>query len=154
MQIHIPPLRVRGTDALLIAQALLDASTSNRHVEGITQAAADKLLCYGWPGNVRELSNCIERAVALARGDELTVDDLPDAIRAATYHPPQTESSNGAAPMTLMPLEDVERGHIEYVLDAVSGNKTLAAKILKLDRKTLYRKLRCYEVVEDTNTNP
>ncbi len=110
----------------------------------MTQAAADKLLSYRWPGNVRELSNCIERAVALSQSEQVTVEDLPDVIR-ETKSEPSSPASN-VAPVDLVPLEDIERSYILRVLDAVSGNKTLAAKILGLDRKTLYRKLRCYEV--------
>jgi two-component system response regulator HydG len=149
VRIHIPPLRARGTDALLIAQTLLErcASLSRRRVNGMTPAAADKLLSYRWPGNVRELSNCIERVVALSQSEQVTVQDLPEVIRETRAEP----SSPGAsvAPVDLVPLEDIERSYILRVLDAVSGNKTLAAKKLGLDRKTLYRKLRGYEVSED-----
>ena len=153
VRIHIPPLRARGNDTLLIAQALLEryAGLSQRQVDGMTQATADKLLSYAWPGNVRELSNCIERAVALCHGEKLTVEDLPDVIRAASTRAFATESTSGGPSIDLVPLEDVERSYIERVMGAVSGNKTLAAKILRLDRKTLYRKLRCYGVAEDAN---
>jgi two-component system response regulator HydG len=150
VRIHIPPLRARGSDALLIAQALLEraAAASRRRVNGMTRAAADKLLSYAWPGNVRELSNCIERAVALSTNEQLTVDDLPDTIRETKGEQPLVAS---IPPVDLVTLEDVERSYILRVMDAVSGNKTLAAKILGLDRKTLYRKLRCYEVTEEAS---
>ena len=149
VRVHLPPLRSRGNDVLLIAQALLErhAALSGRTVRGISSAVARKLLAYSWPGNVRELANCIERAVTLTRGDELVLDDLPDTVRSAA-----TEPTRGGG-VDLIPLDDVERAHILHVLQAVGGNKTLAAKILGLERKTLYRKLERYEV-EDGHHSP
>ena len=98
-------------------------------------------MAYAWPGNVRELRNVIERAVALTRFEKLAVDDLPEKIR-------DYRSSHmvigGNDPADLMPLEDVERRYILHVLEAVGGNKTNAARVLGLDRKTLYRKLQQY----------
>jgi DNA-binding NtrC family response regulator len=150
VRIHLPPLRARGNDVLLIAQTLLEryASLSGRKVSGLTKSAAQRLLAYPWPGNVRELSNCIERAVALTRNELLTVDDLPDSVR--DYQRGQIGAPGiESGPVDLVPLEDVERGYILRVLDAVGGNKTLASKILGLDRKTLYRKLERYQALGD-----
>ncbi len=145
VRVHLPPLRARGNDVLLIAQALLErhAALSGRAVHGISSAVAQKLLGYSWPGNVRELSNCIERAVTLTRGAELVIDDLPDVIRSSARDPVHQPG------VDLVPLDDIERAHILHVLHAVRGNKTLASKILGLDRKTLYRKLERYEVQGD-----
>jgi two-component system response regulator AtoC len=148
VRIHLPPLRARGNDVLLIAQTLLEryAQVSGRKVTGLTKAAAQRLLDYSWPGNVRELSNCIERAVALTRNEQLTVDDLPDTVR--DYQRPQIGTVGAeSGPVDLVPLEDVERAYILRVLDAVGRNKTLAAKVLGLDRKTLYRKLERYQAL-------
>jgi hypothetical protein len=89
------------------------------------------------PGNVRELRNCVERALALARYSEITVDDLPDKIRGYRPQPPQEGEE-------LLPLAEVERRHVVRVLEAARGNKKLAADILGLDRTTLYRKLERY----------
>ena len=94
-----------------------------------------------WPGNVRELRNCIERAVALTQFEELTVNDLPERIRA--YRPSHVVVA-GDDPSELVPLEEVERRYTLRVLESVQGNKTLAARILGLDRATLYRKLERY----------
>ncbi len=148
VRIHLPPLRARGGDVLLIAQTLLQryATASGRNVRGISRAAAEKLLSYPWPGNVRELSNSIERAVALTQNEELTLDDLPDGIR--NWKGASAALGQNAEPTDLLSLDDVERGHILRVLDAVAGNKTVAAKILGLDRKTLYRKLERYDVID------
>jgi two-component system response regulator HydG len=99
---------------------------------------AKRALCeHSWPGNVRELQNCVERAVALTRHEEILVEDLPERIRAHTRRP----ALESDAPCGLVSLAEVERRHIAHVLGAVGGNKTLAARILGLDRKTLYRKL-------------
>jgi two-component system response regulator HydG len=91
---------------------------------------------------VRELRNVIERAVALTRFDTLTVEDLPEKIR--DWRSSQV-FIGGEDPSELVPMEEVERRYIEHVVRSVDGNKTLAARILGLDRKTLYRKLRQYE---------
>jgi two-component system response regulator HydG len=137
---HVPPLRARGSDILLLAQHFLEryAIQSRRAVLGMTSAAADKLLTYPWPGNVRELQNCIERAVALAQFDQIGVDDLPEKIRDYKTQRINIESND---PAELLPMEEVERRYILKVLEAVGGNKTLAAQVLGFDRRTLYRKL-------------
>ncbi|MFO0631456.1 MAG: helix-turn-helix domain-containing protein [Nannocystaceae bacterium] len=109
-------------------------------MRGLSAIAAQRLCDYDWPGNVRELRNCIERAVALARGEELDVLDLPERVRAHE----STHVVIAADPSTLVPLDEVERRYITKVVEAVGGNKTMAARILGLDRKTLYRKLERY----------
>jgi len=97
------------------------------------------MLAYEWPGNVRELGNCIERAVALAHFEELQVEDLPDKIR--TQQTRRSTTMSGSNLPELLSLEEIERRHVLRVLEACDGNRTDAAKILDLDRKTLYRKL-------------
>jgi two-component system response regulator HydG len=145
VRIHVPPLRARGSDILLLAQHFLQRYQTGptQRVVGIKSAAADKLLSYPWPGNVRELQNCIERAVALAQFDQVGVDDLPERVREFKSSRIAIESSD---PTELLPMEEVERRYILRVLEAVGGNKTLAAQVLGFDRRTLYRKLeRCRE---------
>jgi two-component system response regulator HydG len=140
---HVPPLRARGSDILLLAQHFLQRIQANgpQRVVGLKSAAADKLLSYPWPGNVRELQNCIERAVALAQFDHIGTDDLPERIREFKTSRITIESND---PSELLPMEEVERRYILRVLEAVGGNKTLAAQVLGFDRRTLYRKLeRC-----------
>jgi two-component system response regulator HydG len=141
VRIDVPPLRSRGNDTLMLAQYFLEraAARSGRQVTRIGRLVAEKLTDYDWPGNVRELENCMERAVALARFDEITVDDLPEKVRQFQPTEFQNMSSN---PLELPSMEEVEERHIRRVLTAVGGNKTLAAKVLKLDRRTLYRKLK------------
>jgi two-component system response regulator HydG len=147
VRIHVPPLRVRGGDVLLLAQHYLGryACQGRAKVVGMTAAAAEKLLAYAWPGNVRELQNCLERAVALARLDQVGVDDLPEKIREFKSSRVVVESED---PSELLPMDEVERRYVLRVLDAVGGNKTMAARVLGFDRRTLYRKLDGYGVAE------
>jgi two-component system response regulator HydG len=141
VRIDVPPLRARGTDVLALAQHFVTrcAAATGKRVVGLSPAVAQCLLRYGWPGNVRELQNCIERAVVFARYEEVVVDDLPEAVRAAAHRPPD---GDGLSP--LLSLDEAERQHILRVVDAVGGNRTLAAQILNVDRKTLFRKLKRY----------
>ena len=118
---------------------------ARKQVLGMAQPVAEKLLAYSWPGNVRELRNVIERAVALTRFDQITVEDLPEKIR--DYRTPQV-ILGGADPGELAPLEEIDRRYILHVLESVGGNRTLAARTLGLDRKTLYRKLRQYGALD------
>jgi two-component system response regulator AtoC len=141
VHIQVPPLRTRENDALLLAQAFLQrAQAGSSRVVGIKSAAAERLAAYPWPGNVRELQNCMERAVALAQFDHIGVDDLPE--RVGQYKPSRVALSlEGADPSTFLPMDEVERRYIAQVLDALGGNKASAARILGMDRRTLYRKL-------------
>jgi two-component system response regulator HydG len=143
LRVEVPPLRARGADVLLLAQRFLErfADRAGKCVTGLSTPAAERLLAYTWPGNVRELENCLERAVALAEHEQVIVEDLPERIRDYRAGDVLIASHD---PTELVPLEAVERVYILRVLDAVGGNKTLAARILGLDRKTLYRKLERY----------
>ena len=148
IQIDLPPLRARGTDTLLLAQHFIDlyAARAKKRVQGLAGGAAEKLLAYNWPGNVRELRNVIERAVALTRLDNLTIEDLTEKVR--DFRGSQVVIG-GSDPAELAPLEEVERRYILHVLQCVQGNRSLAAKKLGLDRKTLYRKLRQYGALRE-----
>jgi DNA-binding NtrC family response regulator len=141
LRIEVPPLRARGSDVLLLAQLFLRecAARQGKQVVGLSHGAAERLLRYGWPGNVRELAICIERAVALTDHEQILVEDLPERIRAEGKGHVLVASDD---PSELVPLEIVEQRYIARVMESVGGNKTLAARILGLDRKTLYRKLR------------
>jgi DNA-binding NtrC family response regulator len=140
VRIDLPPLRNRGDDALSLAHEFVKraATRMNRPVRGISPAAASAIVEYAWPGNVRELQNAMERAVALTRYEELTVADLPIATeRTGTVRTPTGE---------LGALEDVERKHVIAVLEHVGWSRKRAATILKIDPKTLYRKLLAWGV--------
>jgi two-component system response regulator HydG len=140
VHIAVPPLRARQGDVLLLAHHFLTrhAERNGKPVVGLSPGAARKLSDYDWPGNVRELENCMERAVALTRLSEIPVDDLPEKVR-------QHQNTNlviaGNDPEEMITLEEVERRYVARVLAACSGNKTRAAQVLGLDRRTLYRRL-------------
>jgi DNA-binding NtrC family response regulator len=143
IELRIPPLRERREDILPIArQALADTARRMKlPVTGFTPAAADQLLRWGWPGNVRELQNVVERALVLAHGSRVEVEDLPDEVR----HSRSNFGAPGVAPASRT-LADVEREHILGVLDSVAGNRTKAAAILGIGPATLFRKLKGYRV--------
>ncbi|KYF93443.1 Fis family transcriptional regulator [Sorangium cellulosum] len=153
VHVDLPPLRSRGADVLLLAQRFLErfATLKERPIKGLSAPAAEKLVAYAWPGNVRELQNCIERAVALARFDQITVDDLPEKIR--TYRRSHVLVSSDD-PTELVPMEEVERRYILRVLEVVGGNKSQAAHILGFDRATLYRKLERYGLRAGRSSDP
>lgn len=143
VRIELPPLRARGSDVLLLAQAFVTtaAARMRRGVTGFMPDAAQKLLAYPWPGNVRELANAVESAVATTRYEQFTAVDLPAKIQ---DHAARHVLVAGTDPGDLVSLEEVERRYILRVLEAAGGNQTMAARILGLDRKTLYRKLQHY----------
>jgi DNA-binding NtrC family response regulator len=138
--IPVPPLRARAGDILLLAQYFLKriAARTNKPVQGISGPAARLLMDYDWPGNVRELENCMERAVALCRLDEITVDDLPSKVQ---EHQSSKIVITTESPGELITLDEMERRYVRQVLNAVGGNKTHAARILGIDRRSLYRRL-------------
>jgi two-component system, NtrC family, response regulator HydG len=138
IELRVPPLRDRRDDILPLARTFL-AEVSARvgsTVMGFTASAVNQLCRYDWPGNVRELKSAIERAVVLAQGSRIELEDLPEEV--VTARPPAP-----AAPR-LRPLADVEREHILSVLEASGGNKTKAALHLGIGTATLFRKLRAY----------
>ena len=139
VELRVPPLRERRDDVLALARIFVAdcAQRMRRKITGITPAAANQLLRYAWPGNVRELENAIERAVVLARGKRIDVDDLPEEVGHAI--------PSAYAPGDARPLEDVEREYILAVVRSNRGNKAAAAEQLKIGVATLYRKLRKYE---------
>jgi two-component system response regulator HydG len=148
--VDLPPLRDRAGDILLLAQHFLDRATraANKGALTFNPSAAEKLMAYAWPGNVRELENCVERAVALARFDQITVDDLPEKVRA--YRPDQLVVS-AEDRTSIVSLEELERRYVLQVLRVVGGNKSQAAQLLGLDRRTLYRKLDHYRATGEAD---
>jgi two-component system response regulator HydG len=136
--VTVPPLRDRREDIPLLAQHFLRrfAAKNHRELEGFTEAALARLIEYSWPGNVRELEHATERAVILGRGPLIDVGDLPETVS-------QTEPSARVIPIPLgMPLEEVEQRLVEETLRLTKGNKVLAAKLLGIASRTIYRKLK------------
>jgi DNA-binding NtrC family response regulator len=143
VKIEVPPLAARGRDVLLLAQRFIEESAdrASKKVRCLAPTAAEKLTSYTWPGNVRELRNCIERAVALTRHEEIQVDDLPESVK---KYQSETLSVLSDASSTLLPMAEVEQRYVTKILKLANGNKTAAARILGFDRRTLYRKLERY----------
>jgi len=136
--ITVPPLRERREDIRVLAQHFLRvyAAKNNRTLEGFTDDAVRRLEAYAWPGNVRELENVIERGVVLARGGLMDVADLPEEIAGATPLP------EGVLTVRIgTPLAEVEQRLLEETLRVTKGNKTLTAKLLGIDPRTVSRKL-------------
>ena len=148
IEIEVPPLRARGNDVLLLAHTFLQqfAEKSGKAVVGIAEPAATKLLDYDWPGNVRELRNVLERAVAMTQYDRVIVDDLPARVQQFTRNEVVFGSED---PSNLVSLAELEQRYIAHVLQMVGNNRTRAARLLGLDRKTLYRKLKAQESETD-----
>jgi two-component system response regulator HydG len=153
MRIVVPPLRVRGNDVLLLGQHFVKQYSvqSGKLVVGLSPAVAERLLAYDWPGNVRELSNCIERAVAYTRFEQISVDDIPEKIR--SYRGGNLMVP-GVGAMEMMSIEEVERRYILRVLEQLHGNKTAAAEVLGVDRRTLHRKLERYGESHEREVDP
>ena len=133
LHIHVPPLRERVADIPLLTEHFI----AGRRASPDAMAA---LTAYPWPGNVRELRNALERAFTLAPSPEIRAADLPPRIRGAAA----TAATVTEASRRNLSLRDVERAYILEVLRQNGGNKSRAAEILGLDRKTLYRKLEEY----------
>jgi DNA-binding NtrC family response regulator len=152
IHLQLPPLRARGGDALGLAQNFLgEAAVRNgKPVPNLTSGAAERLLAYDWPGNVRELRNCMERIVALARTERIDEGDLPPKVR--DYRSGHVLVA-GDHPHELQPLEEVERRYILRVVEACKGNKSQAARVLGIGRKTLYRRLVSFGVSVSENEN-
>ncbi len=149
VELRLPPLRARSGDVLPLALHFVRrfAAEAQKQVIGLAPAAAERLLDYPWPGNVRELQNCMERAVALTRFDQIGVDDLAPRVREhrATSHVLVVADD----PSELVPMEEVERRYVIRVMEAVGGNKAAAARILGFDRKRLSRMLERLGIVRD-----
>ena len=134
--ITVPPLRQRGDDTLLLARhfARRFAEEFGKPLPGFSDAALRALSGYYWPGNVRELENVIQRLVVMSEGDVIELRDLPPLMR--------SPASRDAAPGR--PLAEVETDYIRSVLASCDGNRTHAARILGIDRKTLREKLKVH----------
>jgi DNA-binding NtrC family response regulator len=144
IRIDLPPLRARAEDIPLLVEHFVQkfADKARRRVKGIDKEALALLISHRWPGNVRELEHTIERAVLLGNGATIGVHDLPPQLSgAAARKLPLAE-----AVARSFTLRDLEREYIERVLENTGGNKSEAAKILGVDRTTLYRKLEEYKL--------
>jgi two-component system, NtrC family, response regulator AtoC len=140
VNIHLPPLAERRDDVPLLVTHFIEqySKAFGKPVKGIDPAALDILMHYDFPGNIRELKNIVERAVALSEGTRIRIADLPPDLRTLEFRTFQGEK--------LESLEEMEKQHIQRVLEKVNFNKGLAAKILDLPRTTFWRKLIKYRL--------
>jgi two-component system, NtrC family, response regulator AtoC len=141
LRLEVPPLRQRAADIPLLAEAFLAALSAREHrpPKYFTPAALGYLIAYPWPGNVRQMQNLVERAAVFCDTRQIDVDDLPDEIRSTTAPSPRFEKLGQE-----LTLAEVEREHILGVLERVGGNRSRAAEVLGLPRRTLYRRLEEY----------
>ena len=147
VKLEVPPLRSRGSDTLHLAHHFLKqfAERSGKPTLELSERAAERLMAYEWPGNVRELENCIEHAVALARFDQVTVEDLPEKLRgylAGSF----VATAND--PTEIVTMEELEKRYLLRVFTLVGNNKSRAAEVLGIDRRTMYRKLERYAALD------
>jgi DNA-binding NtrC family response regulator len=155
--ITLPPLRERPEDIHPLVIHFIEhyKQKTGRFIAGISKDALQALITYDWPGNVRELENAIERAVIIASGRQIELEDLPEAIskmalrerdrvkveRAKAASEGRTTTFEVTVPSS---MEEIERQAIEATLDYTEGDKSHAARALGIGRKTLYRKLEQY----------
>src|SRR5256884_5836742 len=155
--IHVPALRERREDIHPLVIYFLEyyKQRTGRFVSGISKAALQVLINYDWPGNVRELENAMERAVIIASGRRIELEDLPPAVNKfgrqqeamVRAERAQAASEGRSAKLEIevpSSMDEIERHAIEATLDYTSGDKTRAAKLLNIGRKTIYRKLDQY----------
>ena len=146
LEVFVPPLRKRPEDIPVLAQYFLQRfnAETGRRLRGYTTAAAEQMRQYRWPGNVRELKNVVERAVVLARGDVIDAEDLT-LTKLATAGDTADVLPNPSS-FEPLSLDEVERRHILATLNATNWNKSQTAIILGIERSTLDRKIRRYEL--------
>ena len=165
LRVTLPPLRERGEDVVALAQCFASRAAVRelKRIRGLSEAVAQRLRGHTWPGNVRELRNCIDHAVAMSAEELIQIEDLPDALAersdavaelpaALAELPAALAERGGGAPQQAgapppsaaghwPTLDEVERHYIERVLSSVAENRSAAARILGIDRRTLMRKL-------------
>jgi two-component system response regulator HydG len=141
--IHIPPLRERREDIPLLIHYFMQraAERYGKQIEGLKPETQQALMGFGWPGNVRQLKNVIENMVVLSPEGRIGPETLPEEIR-----PKSTSATGGMNNLVGISLEDAERELIRNTLKLVNGNREQAAKMLRIGERTLYRKIKEYEL--------
>jgi two-component system response regulator HydG len=147
INIHVPPLRDRPEDIPILASyfARKYAESNDKKIEGISGEAMNALSAYMWPGNVRELENAIERAVVMAKQSTISAEDLPPSVRAGAS---PVERSDHIAFNVGSSMAAIEKEAIIRTLERAKGDKKLAADILKIGFRTLYRRLKEYGLLD------
>jgi len=144
LTVELPPLRQRPEDIALLAEHFLEEFVKSCGRPSLTfePEVLELFRKYDWPGNVRELRNAVERMVVMAEGDKLGPEDIPYEFQKEGRH-----KKGAALTGEPQPLRDIEREHISLVLEHTGGNKKEAARILEIDRSTLYAKLKTYDLM-------
>jgi DNA-binding NtrC family response regulator len=140
--IHLPPLRERKEDIPFLVQHFLHKynKKAKKNIESVSSRAIKALTEYDWPGNIRELENTIERAVVLSKGKDIELEDL-------MYHGISASSAiMGSVDGKYKTLEEMEKEYVKAVLKTQHGNKSRAAGVLGIDRKTLWAKIKKYKI--------
>jgi len=150
----IPPLRKRSEDVVELAVYFLKRynSETGRRIAGFSPEALAQMQKYRWPGNIRELKNVVERAVVLSRGKYIEAEDL--ALTNLATAGDSAEVPLSPAPFEAVPLSEIERRHIIATLGATGWNKSRTSTILGIERSTLDRKIRRYEIKPDRHRRP
>jgi DNA-binding NtrC family response regulator len=157
VSISIPPLRERPEDVPPLARRFLAAASADGGAGAIDEEALDLLRAHAWPGNVRELRNAVERAVVLAPGDTIGVDDLPERVRAASARvpaPSAAEAADGPGALTVGALsgdfrtrmEQLEAAVLEHALEQAGHNQSETARRLGMPLRTLVHKIRAHGI--------
>ena len=151
VKIETPPLRERNDDATLLAQSFLKefADENGKELKPLSERALAMLLAYSWPGNVRELRTTIEHGVVMSNDNEIKLNHLPSRIqvnnaihKSVTLALPSTPETE----VETLNLEEIEQRTIKTALNKTQGNRTEAARLLGISRRTLHRKLNTYNI--------
>ena len=146
--IRLPPLRERPEDIDVLAHIFLRrySLASGKQISAISEDARERLRSYSWPGNIRQLENAIEQAVVLSKNPVLTLDDLPQEVR-EDLPPPYDNAGDGQLVFSDTPsLEEIKKRYALYVMHRTRGNISRAAKVLDIDRRSLYRMLARWKI--------
>jgi len=148
--LRVPALKERRTDIPMLADRFLGLVLEREGHKQLTlsEETIRTLVAYNWPGNVRELESAIEYAVLHARGHAIVPEDLPEKLQSAQVRA-AARSPLSALFEDLPPIDELERRYLLYILEVTGGNRTRAAEILGIDRRTLYRMIERYGI--DTN---
>jgi DNA-binding NtrC family response regulator len=143
ISLRVPPLRERHEDIPLLVRYFLQkcGQRESKQIASVSPDVMDRLVQYPWPGNVRELENAIERAVVVAHGDRLTLEMLPEEIQ--EWSPSPRKQSRPPEEFT---FEEMERFLIEKALERSGGNKSQAARLLNIHRRSIYNRLKKYGI--------
>jgi len=153
ISVEMPPLRERKMDIPLLVEDFIKKCTKNtsKKIEGLSKEAISVLMNYNWPGNVRELENVIERAVILSKGTVIKPEDFPESL---TQPPGESNLSAEDSNLNLKDsLKEPEKDLILKALNSVNWNRNEAAKILEINRTTLYKKMQKFGLLKDNKNN-